>query len=79
MEKKNLKLGFLKGKQRILGSKQGAPSIAHGHEVRAEESFPNWGHMRESNTRSQSYGQNTVTHSKIVSIRPDHDFLPILH
>jgi hypothetical protein len=34
--------------------------------VCAEESFLNWGHMRESDTRSQSYGQNTAVHSKIV-------------
>jgi len=46
--------------------------------MRVEESFPNWGHMRESNTRSQSYDQNTATYSKIAPIRLDHDFLPIL-
>jgi hypothetical protein len=46
--------------------------------VRAEESFPNWGHMRESDTRSQSYGQFTAAHSEIAPIRPDYDFLLIL-
>jgi hypothetical protein len=46
--------------------------------MRAKESFPNWGHMRESDTRSQSYGQNTTAQSDIVPIRLNHDFLPIL-
>jgi hypothetical protein len=49
-----------------------------GHGVRAEEIFPNWGHMLESDTRSQSYGQITAAHSEIAPIRPDYDFLPIL-
>jgi hypothetical protein len=53
-------------------------SIAGGHDMGAEESFPNWGHMRKSDTRSQSYGQTTVAHSEIAQIRPDHNFLPIL-
>jgi hypothetical protein len=37
--------------------------------VHAEESFPNWGHMRESDTHSQSYGQNTVAHPEIAQIK----------
>jgi hypothetical protein len=41
-----------------------------------EESFLNWDPMRESDTYSQSYSQNTAAHS---NIRLDHDFLPILH
>jgi hypothetical protein len=49
------------------------------YDVHVEESFLNWGYMYESDTRSQSYGQNTITHSKIAQIRLDHDFLPILH
>jgi len=60
-----------------LGLKLGTPS--DGYDMRAEEGFPNWGHMRESDNRSQSYGQNTAAHSKIDPIMPDHDFLPILH
>jgi len=61
----------------------GARNEAHraklgGHDVRAEESFPNWGHMRETVTRSQSYGQFTAAHSEIAPIRPNYDFLPIL-
>jgi hypothetical protein len=48
------------------------------HDMRVEESFPNWGHMHESDTRSQSYGQIIAVHSKIAPIRPDYDFLPIL-
>jgi hypothetical protein len=77
-EKKYLKLGFCKGKQRILGSKRGTLSIAGGHDVRAKDSFSNWGHMRESDTHSQNYGQSTAAHSKIILIRLDHDFLSIL-
>jgi hypothetical protein len=46
--------------------------------MRTEESFPNWGYMPKSDTRSQSYGQNTAAHSEIAPIRLDHDFLPIL-
>jgi hypothetical protein len=44
----------------------------------APKSFPNWGHMRKSDTRNQSYGQNTATHSEIAPNRLDHDFLLIL-
>jgi hypothetical protein len=62
----------------------GARNEAHraklgDHDVYAEESFPNWGHMCETDTRSQSYGQITAAHSKIAPIRPNYDFLPILH
>jgi hypothetical protein len=53
-------------------------ALLHKHNVLAEESFPNWGHMRESDTRSQSYGQNTTAHAKIIPIRLDHDFFQIL-
>jgi hypothetical protein len=49
-----------------------------GHDMRAEESFSNWGHMRKSNTHRQSNGQNTAAHSEIVQIKLDHNFLPIL-
>jgi hypothetical protein len=61
----------------------GARNEAHrakfgGHDVRAEECFPNWGHMRKTDTRSQSYSQITVAHSKIAPIRRNYDFLPIL-
>jgi hypothetical protein len=41
-----------------------------GHDMHAKESFPNWGHMHESDTRSQSYDQNAVAHSELASIRP---------
>lgn len=30
-----------------------------GHDVRAKESFPDWGHNSDSDNRSQSYGQIT--------------------
>lgn len=61
----------------------GARNEAHraklgGHDMRAEESFPNWGHMRKTDTRTQSYGQISAAHSEITPIRPDYDFLPIL-
>jgi hypothetical protein len=61
----------------------GARNEAHiaklgDHDVRAEESFSNWGHMREMDTRSQSYDQITAAHSEIAQIRPNYDFLPIL-
>jgi len=79
MKKKKSKIRVLTRKTEDFGARNEAHRAKLGDQgVRAEESFPNWGHMRESDTRSQSYGQITTAHSKIAPIRPDYDFLPIL-
>jgi hypothetical protein len=79
MVKKISKIRVLKRKTVDFGARNEAHHARlGGHGMRAEESFPNCGHMRELDTRSQNYDQITVKHSEIVQIRPDYDFLPIL-
>jgi ribosome assembly protein YihI (activator of Der GTPase) len=78
-KKKKSKIRVLTRKTVDFEARNEAHRAKHGgHGVRAEESFLNWGHMRETDTHSQSYGQISAAHSKIAPIRPDYDFLPIL-